>query len=145
MLVDRLIYTRNITHLIHNSLFYFFSSPPPHSLAVFPSLSPSLSSSLSSHLHPKSLSHSLSLTVVHGYQLCQGEHAVSVTSCTLGETGDPKNTFYVVGTAFVDVGEKEPTLGRVLVFSVSDSEYITCVHQYCRQDIVQFMVSLANL
>ena len=56
-----------------------------------------------------------------------------MTSCTLGENGDTKNTFYVVGTAFVDVGEKEPTLGRVLVFSVSDSKYMTCVHQYCRQ------------
>ena len=28
-----------------------------------------------------------------------------------------------MGTAFVDVGEKEPTQGRVLVFQVTDSKY----------------------
>ena len=28
-----------------------------------------------------------------------------------------------MGTAFVDVGEKEPTQGRVLVFQVIDSKY----------------------
>ena len=74
---------------------------------------------------PKNLlspSHS-TCTVIHGYQLCQGEQAVSLTSCTLGESADTRNTFYVVGTAFVDVGEKEPTQGRVLVFQVTDSKY----------------------
>ena len=62
-------------------------------------------------------------TVLHGYQLCQGEQAVSLTSCTLGESADTRNTFYVVGTAFVDVGEKEPTQGRVMVFQVTDSKH----------------------
>ena len=71
------------------------------------------------------LSLSLSpLTVLHGYQLCQGEQAVSLTSCTLGESADSKNTFFVVGTAFVDIGEKEPTQGRVMIFQVTDSEYL---------------------
>ena len=50
-----------------------------------------------------------------------------MTSCTLGVSGDPKNTFYMVGTAFVDVGAKEPTQGRVLVFHVSDSESNYCM------------------
>ena len=47
---------------------------------------------------------------------------MSLTSCTLGESGDQKNTFFIVGTAFVDVGEREPTQGRVLVLQVTDSE-----------------------
>ena len=70
------------------------------------------------------LTHTHTHTVLHGYQLCQGEQAVSLTSCTLGESVDTKNIFYVVGTAFVDIGEREPTQGRVLVFQVTDSEYI---------------------
>ena len=63
-----------------------------------------------------SLSLSLSHAVLHDYQLCQGEQGVSLTSCILGESAETKNTFYVVGTAFVDIGEREPTQGRVLVF-----------------------------
>ena len=82
-----------------------------------------LSFSLFLPLSPSSISLSLTCTVIHGYQLCQGEQAVSLTSCTLGESADTRNTFYVVGTAFVDVGEKEPTQGRVLVFQVTDSEH----------------------
>ena len=45
-----------------------------------------------------------------------------MTSCTLGDSGDVKSTFYVVGTAFVDVSEREPSQGRVLVFQVTDSK-----------------------
>ena len=95
------------------------------SVSVCFSLYFSLSLSLSLSL-ALSLSHSLTLhihTVLHGCQLCQGEQAVSLTSCTLEESADIRSTFYVVGTAFVDVGEKELTPRRVLVFQVTDSKH----------------------
>ena len=98
------------THPLCLSLSLTLSSPPPPKKN-------GLSTCISS------LPLSLTCTVIHGYQLCQGEQAVSLTSCTLGESADTRNTFYVVGTAFVDVGEKEPTQGRVLVFQVTDSKH----------------------
>ena len=75
------------------------------------------------HLHLPSHTHAHpptpSLLVFHAFQLCPREHAVSICSCTLGD--DPKNMFYVVGTAFVDPTEKEPTKGRILMFQVLES------------------------
>lgn len=59
-------------------------------------------------------------TVLHAYQLAPREHAVSITSCSMG--GDMRNTYFVVGTAFVDPTQKEPTKGRILVFQVTESE-----------------------
>ena len=41
---------------------------------------------------------------------------MSITSCTLG-TVNP-SVYYVVGTAFVFMNEKEPSKGRILVFQV---------------------------
>ncbi len=67
-----------------------------------------------------SLSLFLSATVaIHGYQLCPGEHVLSVISCPLG-TGDGQRIYYVVGTAFVNHTEKEPRQGRVLVLEVAE-------------------------
>ena len=111
---------------VDNMLIHF--PHPPLSPCLSLSLSLSLLLSLSPSLSlPVCLSLSLTLhirTVLHGYQLCQGEQAVSLTSCTLGESADTRSTFYVVGTAFVDVGEKEPTQGRVLVFSRKSTIYV---------------------
>ena len=105
------------------------------SLSLSLLLSLSISLSLCHSLSLLHLSHTLTCTVIHGYQLCQGEQAVSLTSCTLGESADTRNNFYVVGTAFVDVGEKEPTQGRVLVFQVIDSKHkiktLACVPWVC--------------
>ena len=49
---------------------------------------------------------------------------MSITSCSLGGSGDVQKTYYVVGTAFVDPNEKEPSNGRVLVFEVSKGELV---------------------
>ena len=63
---------------------------------------------------------------IHGYQLSPQEHALSVTSCPLG-TIDPQRVYYVVGTAFVNQTEKEPSQGRVLVLEVTEGQLCVCV------------------
>ena len=63
---------------------------------------------------------------IHGYQLSPKEHALSVTSCPLG-TIDPQRVYYVVGTAFVNQTEKEPSQGRVLVLEVTEGQLCVCV------------------
>ena len=107
-------YVLYVYPLLCHNIYTFVFSPFSPSFSLPLSLPPSLPLFLSLlHAH----------AVIHGYQLRQGEQAVSLTSCTLGESADTRNTFYVVGTAFVDVGEKEPTQGRVLVFLVTDSKH----------------------
>ena len=55
------------------------------------------------------------------YQLSERECAISVTSCSLG--GGARSV-YVVGTAFVNPQDSEPTKGRILVLQVSNSELL---------------------
>ncbi len=61
------------------------------------------------------------LSAIHGYQLCPMEHALSITSCPLG-AGDSQQVYYIVGTAFVNHMEREPTQGRVLVLEVTEGQ-----------------------
>ena len=49
-----------------------------------------------------------------------------MTSCPLG-TIDPQRVYYVVGTAFVNQTEKEPSQGRVLVLEVTEGQLCVCV------------------
>ena len=121
---ELIAYTCTFTHLSLSiclilPLSLSLSLSCSHSLSLFLSVPPSLSLAPSPLSPSPSISLSLTRTVIHGYQLCQGEQAISLTSCTLGESADTRNTFYVVGTAFVDVREKEPTQGRVLVSALS--------------------------
>ena len=60
-------------------------------------------------------------SAIHGYQLCPKEHALSITSCPLG-VGDAQRVYYIVGTAFVNHMEREPTQGRVLVLEVTEGQ-----------------------
>lgn len=49
---------------------------------------------------------------------------MSITSCILGTSSDPKaNAYYVVGTALVPPQEREPKVGRILVFQVTASKF----------------------
>jgi len=57
--------------------------------------------------------------VLHAQQLQQSEFALSLVSCRLGD--DP-NTYYIVGTAFVNPEESEPKLGRILMFHFHDGK-----------------------
>ena len=68
--------------------------------------------------------HTHTHSATHGFQLLFTEQAVSVTSCPLGEPGEQQKTYYVVGTAFVNPDEKEPSHGRVLVFEVTSSKSV---------------------
>ncbi len=65
----------------------------------------------------------------HGFQLLFTEQAVSVASCPLGDPGENQKTYYILGTAFVDPNEKEPTHGRILVLQVTKSESHISFHQ----------------
>ena len=71
----------------------------------------------------KNTHHYYLIIVVHSYQLCPREHALSVTSCPLGGSeSDPHAVYYIVGTAFVDPTSKEPNQGRVLVLEVTEGQ-----------------------
>ena len=56
--------------------------------------------------------------VIHGFQLLFMEQAVSLCSCLLGDPEERQKHYYVVGTAFVDPADKEPSCGRVIILEV---------------------------
>ena len=62
------------------------------------------------------------LDVSHAHQFLPGEVALSVISTKLGTNDE---TFYVVGTCFVNPEEPEPKLGRLIVFHWSDQKLQT--------------------
>ena len=66
---------------------------------------------------------------IHGLQLLPREQAVSLTSCTLGSSGESNSTYYVVGTALVNPNDKEPSIGRILVIQVTSSKYYNNVRR----------------
>ncbi|KAK7098349.1 DNA damage-binding protein 1-like isoform X2 [Littorina saxatilis] len=57
--------------------------------------------------------------VLHAHQLMANECATSLISAKLGE--DP-NTYYIVGTAFVNPEEAEPKQGRLMIFHYSEGK-----------------------
>lgn len=59
--------------------------------------------------------------VAHVYQLSDREHVTSITSCSFSSQDNANGrSVYVVGTAFVNPQDSEPTKGRILTFQVSD-------------------------
>ena len=59
------------------------------------------------------------ILVLHAHQLLPSEYALSLVT---GKFGDDSNSYYVVGTAFVNPEESEPKQGRIVVFSYSDGK-----------------------
>lgn len=66
--------------------------------------------------------------ILHAHQFMQQEAALSIISTKLGD--DP-NIYYIVGTCFVNLGDKEPKLGRIIVFQWSDGK----LHQVAEKEI----------
>lgn len=66
--------------------------------------------------------------ILHAHQFMAQETALSIISTKLGD--DP-NVYYVVGTAFVNLEEKEAKLGRLIVFQWSDGK----LHQVAEKEI----------
>lgn len=66
--------------------------------------------------------------ILHAHQFMPQETALSIISTKLGD--DP-NIYYVVGTCFVNSDEKEPKLGRIIVFQWSDGK----LHQVAEKEI----------
>ncbi|XP_064399977.1 DNA damage-binding protein 1-like isoform X3 [Halichondria panicea] len=84
-----------------------------------------------------------SFEAIHGYQLCPMEHALSITSCPLG-AGDSQQVYYIVGTAFVNHMEREPTQGRVLVLEVTEGRILRLIHEQLRDGAVYQVVSFGG-
>ncbi|XP_037294045.1 DNA damage-binding protein 1 isoform X2 [Manduca sexta] len=59
--------------------------------------------------------------VLHAHQLMNGEIAMSLVSCKLGD--DP-NHYYAVGTAILNPEESEPKQGRILLFHWSEGKLV---------------------
>lgn len=76
--------------------------------------------------------------ILHMHQFLQNECAISIVSTRLG---DDANTYYVVGTCFVNPEEKEPSLGRIIVFQWSDSK----LQQIAEKEIKGAPYALAEL
>lgn len=57
--------------------------------------------------------------VLHAHQFMQSEYALSLVSAKLGD--DP-NTYYLVGTAFVNPEEAEPRVGRIIIYQWADNK-----------------------
>lgn len=57
--------------------------------------------------------------VLHSHQFAQTEYALSLISARLGED---LNTYYIVGTAFVNPDEPEPKIGRIIIYLFADGK-----------------------
>jgi len=66
--------------------------------------------------------------ILHAHQFMPQETATSIISTKLGD--DP-NVYFVVGTCFVNVDDKEAKLGRIIVFQWSDGK----LHQVAEKEI----------
>ena len=58
---------------------------------------------------------------MHCHTFCPHEYVVSMISTKLRD--DP-TTYFIAGTAVVNAEEGEPKLGRIVVFSFTDSKLI---------------------
>lgn len=57
--------------------------------------------------------------VLHAHQFTQCEYVLSLVSAKLGD--DP-NTYYLVGTAFVNPEEPEPKIGRIIIYQYTEGK-----------------------
>lgn len=57
--------------------------------------------------------------VLHAHQFMQTEYVLSLVSAKLGD--DP-NTYYLVGTGFVNPEEPEPKVGRIIIYQYADGK-----------------------
>lgn len=57
--------------------------------------------------------------VLHAHQFMQTEYVLSLVSAKLGD--DP-NTYYLVGTGFVNPEEAEPKVGRIIIYQYADGK-----------------------
>uniref|UniRef100_A0A1B6DPY2 DNA damage-binding protein 1 n=2 Tax=Clastoptera arizonana TaxID=38151 RepID=A0A1B6DPY2_9HEMI len=62
-----------------------------------------------------------SFEVLHSHELLPNEYALSLVSTKLGEDPD---TYYIVGTAFVDPEDSEPKQGRIVMFQFTDGKLL---------------------
>ena len=60
------------------------------------------------------------VSVLHSHQFAINECATSLISTSLGED---RNTYYIVGTAFIVPEEAEPKVGRLMIFHYNEGEY----------------------
>ena len=66
--------------------------------------------------------------ILHAHQFMPQECAISLISTKLGD--DP-SVYFVVGTCFINLVDKEPKLGRIIVFQWSDGK----LHQVAEKEI----------